>query len=88
MVARANKVSLGTGQVWTMEDDIIFTLPDHNRTQHIESLRDAISESAAYWVVIRRNFAHMRSDQKDQDAGKQLKRKCTQTTSGSMSTAD
>jgi len=64
-----------SGSTWTLEDNITFTMPGHsaeNPVWHVESMREAISET--YHVLWSRHRDAERVKQRDEDAGMKLSR--------------
>jgi len=64
-----------SGSTWTLEDNITFTMPGHseeNPVWHVESMRDAISET--YHILWQRHYRTELARKKDDDAGMKLNR--------------
>ena len=72
-----------SGSTWTLEDNITFTMPGHsdeNPVWHVESMREAISET--YHILWSRHLDAERSRKKDKDAGMKLNRTNAKGSSG------
>jgi len=64
-----------SGSTWTLEDNITFTMPGHseeNPVWHVESMREAISET--YHILWKRHRTAELARKKDDDAGMKLNR--------------